>query len=122
MVLKFSDTVIRSNTILYCSWFEKTVLFYRDILKLSVHHQTTWLVEFLLFDNTFLSVADAKRTSIRSSNGDGVTISLKVKELELAHEYLSKKVSDVSEIKEIWGSMAFYLYDPDGHRIEIWEQ
>ena len=122
MVLKFSDTIIRSNTILYCSRFEITALFYRDILQLSVHHQTKWLVEFLLFDNTFLSVADAKRTSIRSSNGDGITISLKVAELESAHEYLSEKVSDVSKIKEIWGSMAFYLYDPEGHRIEIWEQ
>ena len=122
MVFNFSDTIIRSNTILYCSQFEITVLFYRDILQLSVQHQTTWLVEFLLFDNTFLSVADAKRTSIRSSNGDGITISLKVEKLESAHEYLSEKVSDVSKIQEIWGSMAFYLYDPDGHRIEIWEQ
>jgi len=27
---------------------------------------------------------------------------------------------DVSKIKSIWGARAFYLYDPEGHRVELW--
>ena len=37
-----------ANTILYCSKWDETVLFYRDQLKLSVSFSTDWFVEFSL--------------------------------------------------------------------------
>lgn len=120
MELKFSDTIVRSNTILYCDNFEQTIKFYRDILQLPVHHKNEWLVEFLLFDQTFLSIADEKRTSIKSSKGKGVTISLNVENLDQVHNYFYQQGSTVSDIKPAWEAMAFYIYDPSGNRVEFW--
>ena len=73
-----AGSIRRINTILYCRNWGTTVKFYRDVLKLMVNHETEWLVEFQLVDNTYLSIANDAGTSIQSSKGDGITLSFQV--------------------------------------------
>ena len=100
----------RINTILYCRNWNDTVKFYRDVLKLMVQ----------LIDNTFLSIANATGTSIKSSNGDGITLSFKVENVDAAQRQLREIGIETGPIKPIWGVRAFYIFDPEGHRIELW--
>ncbi|MBL0715540.1 MAG: VOC family protein [Desulfosarcina sp.] len=115
-----ADNVLRSNTILYCQQWRSTVTFYRDVLKLAVNHETDWLVEFKLQGQAYLSIADARRTSIPGADGRGLTLSLQVRDLDRAHALLGQSGIRVSAIRPVWGARAFYLYDPEGHRIELW--
>jgi len=110
----------RINTILYCRNWNDTVKFYRDVLKLVVNHKAEWMVEFQLIDNTFLSIANTVGTSIKSSNGDGITLSFQVENVDAAHRQLHEIGLETSPIKPIWGARSFYIFDPEGHRIELW--
>jgi uncharacterized glyoxalase superfamily protein PhnB len=77
-------------------------------------------VEFKLIDNTFLSIANAAFTSIQSSKGSGITLSFQVENVDSAHRRLREIGIEVCPIKPIWGARAFYIFDPEGHRIELW--
>ena len=110
----------RINTILYCRKWDDTVTFYRDVLKLEVNHETEWLVEFQLMDNTFLSIANVAFTSIQSAKGFGITLSIQVENVDIAHRRLHEMRVETGPIKAVWGARAFYTFDPEGHRIEFW--
>lgn len=110
----------RSNTILYCKKWTETVAFYRDLFKFSITHQTDWFVEFQLMPHTFLSVANETRATIHSVNGQGITLSWQVEDIDEAYIYWSKQGISTTEIKKKWGAFVFYLHDPEGHRIELW--
>jgi catechol 2,3-dioxygenase-like lactoylglutathione lyase family enzyme len=109
-----------ANTILYCKKWNETVAFYRDGLKLLVIHSTDWFVEFKLNESARLSVANETRASVKSGEGRGITISLQVIDVEEIRAELVKNGFDPTPIKEVWGSRAIYLYDPEGHRLEFW--
>jgi catechol 2,3-dioxygenase-like lactoylglutathione lyase family enzyme len=108
------------NTILYCKKWPETVGFYRDGLKLHMLSSTDWFVEFKLNESARLSVADETRTSVKSGDGKGVTISLQVENVEEFRSELIKDGFTPSLIKEVWGSKAIYLRDPEGNRLEFW--
>ena len=110
----------RINTILYCRNWNDTVKFYRDVLKLSVNYEAEWLVEFRLIDNTFLSIANTASTSIQSSKGSGITLSFQVENVDAVQRQLREIDIETGPIKPIWGARAFYIFDPEGHRIELW--
>jgi len=110
----------RINTILYCRNWKTTVRFYRDALNLAINHETEWLVEFQLINNTYLSIAKAASTSIQSSNGDGITVSFQVENVDVAHRQLREFGIKIGPKKPIWGVRAFYIFDPEGHRLELW--
>ena len=111
-----------TNTILYCGKFEETVEFYRDHLKLPVNFSTDWFVEFCLSAASRLSIADEKRASIKSCRGKGVTLALEVKNIDKTWEYIDKAGLNPTGIrKHAWNARVFYLFDPERHRIEIWE-
>jgi predicted enzyme related to lactoylglutathione lyase len=114
------SNIKRVNTILYCLNWADTVKFYREVIKLSVNHETEWLVEFQLKDNSFLSIADAAFTSINSAKGSGITLSFQVENVDGAHHRLQEMGVSPGPIKPIWGARAFYIFDPEGHRIELW--
>ena len=109
-----------ANTILYCARWQEAVDFYRSVLGLSVIHETDWFVEFELGDAARLSVADARRATIESAGGRGVTISLRVKDVVLAWAELAAAGLEPTELKDLWGALVTYIYDPEGHRIEVW--
>ena len=110
----------RINTILYCRNWKDTVQFYRDVLKLRVNLETEWLVEFQLIDNTFLSIANVDFTSIQSAKGAGITLSIQVENVDITYRRLCGIGIKTGPIKAIWGARAFYIFDPEGHRIELW--
>ena len=115
-----TGNIKRVNTILYCRNWETTVRFYRNILNFTIQHETEWFVEFHLMGDTYLSLADATCASIKSADGDGITLSWQVEDVESAHRRLHQLGVTTSPIKRIWGAQAFYFFDPEGHRIELW--
>jgi catechol 2,3-dioxygenase-like lactoylglutathione lyase family enzyme len=109
-----------ANTILYCKKWEETVAFYRDGLKLLVISSTDWFVEFKLNESARLSVANEARATIKTGEGKGVTISLQVPDIEEIRAELVENGFSPTPVKEIWGSRAIYVHDPEGNRLEFW--
>lgn len=111
-----------TNTILYCREWDKTVRFYRDQLQLTVTFATDWFVEFRLNVVSRLSIADEKRSTVTSCGGRGVTLALEVDDIEALREYLLKNGLQPTAIrKHPWDAWVFHLFDPEGHRLEIWQ-
>lgn len=109
-----------ANTILYCKKWEKTVAFYRDGLKLPIISSNDWFVEFKLNEQSRLSVANETRTSVKSGDGRGITISLKIADIEQMRAELMSAGIIPTPIKELWGSQVMYIHDPEGSRLEFW--
>lgn len=109
-----------TNTILYCKKWQETVAFYRDVLKLLAISSNDWFVEFKLNEMSRLSVANESRTSIDSGDGKGITISLEVIDIEQTRAELMEAGIIPTPIKEVWGSKAIYIHDPEGNRLEFW--
>lgn len=109
-----------ANTILYCKKWDETGSFYRDGLKLLVISSTDWFVEFKLNESARLSVANEARATVKSGEGRGITISLQVADIEETRAELIESGLSPGPIKEIWGSKAIYLHDPEGNRLEFW--
>lgn len=111
-----------SNTILYCRKWEETVRYYRDRLRLPVTFSTDWFVEFRLTEGARLSIADEARSSIPSACGKGITVALEVDRIEAMHDDVTDAGLAPSRIRQHpWNARVFYLVDPEGHRIEIWQ-
>ncbi len=111
-----------SNIILYYSNWEETVRFYRDILCLPVNFSNDWFCEFKLSPSSRLSIADEKRASRKNCKGKGILITLEVDNIDVAYEYaLNAGISPTKIKNHPWGARLFYLEDPEGYRIEIWQ-
>ncbi|NLA75321.1 MAG: VOC family protein [Deltaproteobacteria bacterium] len=112
----------RSNIILYCTNWKETVHFYRDILCLPVNFSNEWFFEFILSSCSRLSIADEKRTSRKSRKGKGIIITLEVHDVEAAYESaLNAGINPTMVKNHPWGARLFYLTDPEGCTIEIWQ-
>ncbi len=111
----------RSNTILYCSEWASTVAFYRDVIALETTHEVAWFVEFALHDAAHLSVADAARTSIDPAGGAGITLSWQVDDLPAECARLAAHNVATSDPMQQWGGRSVFLHDPEGNRLELWE-
>ena len=111
----------RTNTILYCENWSETVTFYQQVFGFSVTHQTDWFVELQVGQDTYLSLANASRTRIRSVAGQGITLSWQVADVQADYTHMQQSGLDVSRLQQKWGAWLFYLHDPEGHRIELWQ-
>jgi len=112
-----------ANTILYCSRWQDCVDFYRDGLGLDVAFEKDWFVEFSLNAASRLSIAEARRASVQSAGGRGITLTLKVEDILAAHRALLNRGLSPGEVKKhAWGADVFYLRDPDGNRVEFWSE
>jgi predicted enzyme related to lactoylglutathione lyase len=110
-----------SNTILYCQHWEEMIDFYKTKLQLNVACVRDWFIEFDLNNTSRLSIADESRASIKSSNGRGITISLEVNDITAVHTSLLEKGLCPLQIKDHpWGAKVFYIFDPEGNRLEFW--
>jgi catechol 2,3-dioxygenase-like lactoylglutathione lyase family enzyme len=113
---------INANTILYCKKWQETVDFYKNRLGLPVTHDSDWFIEFKLTETAHISVADEQRASIKSSGGSGITLALQVESATQAWEYLRSNGLEIDPVRDHpWGARVFYFFDPEGHRIEVWE-
>jgi len=111
----------RTNTILYCTHWQETVDFYRDVFCLVVSHETDWFIEFQVASGSYLSVADTRKATIDSNDGRGITLAWKVQDIRAVHAELKRKGIQVTSVKQKWSAEVFYLHDPEGHRIELWQ-
>ena len=110
-----------TNTILYCQHWAETVAFYRDLLKFPITYSSAWFVEFHLGAESHLSVANEARATIKSSGGQGITITLKVDDAAEVWAWLQEQNVTLGPLKQhAWGATVFYFYDPEGHRLEVW--
>ena len=109
-----------ANTILYCKKWEEMVTFYQTGLKLPITVSTEWFVEFKLTGSSRLSIADESHTSIKSASGKGLTIGLQVANIVTTHSELKGAGLNPTAIKDVWGAKAFYIFDPEGNRLEFW--
>lgn len=112
--------VERGNTILYCADWRAVVDFYRDDLRLPVTAEKEWFVEFVLHEGARLSIADASRATISGVDGQGITLSWKVTDVAATRSRLVGAGLHPTEVRTVWDATAFYLFDPEGHRIEVW--
>jgi catechol 2,3-dioxygenase-like lactoylglutathione lyase family enzyme len=111
----------RANTLLYCRRWKPTVMFYRDRLGLEIAYQCDWLVEFHLCSTSYLSVADQSRASIPSAEGKGITLSFEIDHLSEIHRSFTESGLAPTAIRPwVMGADVFYLFDPEGNRIEFW--
>ena len=111
----------RTNTILYCLHWTETLTFYRDIFQFNINYQNDWFVEFHITGESYLSVVDTRRASIRSVEGQGITLAWQVDDVRAMRTDLITKHVSVTDIQHKWGSSVCYLYDPEKHRIELWQ-
>jgi len=110
-----------TNTILYCKKWRETVDFYQHSLGLPTTLASDWFVEFQLTDTSNLSIADEQRATIKSGSGAGVTITLQVEDADSVWQQLYAKGLSLEPVRDHpWGARAFYFFDPEGHRLEIW--
>jgi len=113
---------LTANMILYCKEWEDTVKFYREGLSLPVNFMNDWFVEFCLTENSRLSIANEQISTIKSPAEKGITIALQVKDIDAVWKSVMKKKLEPTEIKSHpWDASVFYLFDPEGHRLEIWQ-
>ena len=111
----------RTNTILYAKRWKKTVDFYRDRLGLEIAYQCDWFVEFRLTRTAFLSVADQSRATIPSADGKGITLSFQIDDLQTAHnEFIIDGLAPTKIRSNVMEADVFYLFDPEGNRLEFW--
>jgi len=110
-----------SNTILYCEKWRECVSFYKTKLGLSITTENDWFVEFKLTESSRLSVANADKTSLKSNQGNGITITFEVDDIDANYQNLLDAELNPTPVKNHqWGAKVFYLFDPEGHRIEFW--
>ena len=109
------------NTILYCRHWRETVAFYRDQLGLPVRFESDWLVEFHVSETGCLSVADERRSRVKSAAGAGLTVTLRVADADATHSRLEGAGLKVGPVRtHPWGARLFRFHDPEGHRLEVW--
>ena len=115
------SAVKRANTILYARRWKETVAFYRTNLGFEIVFQCDWFVEFRLTPTALLSVADQSRTTMASADGKGITLSFQIDDLTAVHRALIGDGLAPTEIRsQVMGADVFYLFDPEGNRIEFW--
>jgi len=94
--------------------------FYRDLLGFPVRHEADWFVEFQVAKDSFISIADAARSTIAATDGNGVTLTFRVIDLDRAYRSLASSGIALGPILSRWGARVFYFHDPEGHRLELW--
>lgn len=113
---------VTANTILYCRHWEKTVRFYRERLRFPVNFSGVGFVEFSVTESSRLSIADERKASIKSPDRKGITITFQVTGIETVHRRLRETgLAPTPVTPHAWNARVFYLFDPEGHRIEFWE-
>lgn len=115
--------LLTANTILYCRHWKQTVRFYRDCLRLPVLFEADWFVEFSLTSTARLSLADEKRASVKSARGKGITLTMEVDDIQAVRAVLQQAGLRPTDIEtHVWQALVFYAFDPEGHRLEIWQR
>ncbi len=115
------ESIRAINTIIYCQKWQETVSFYRNIFCFPILFENDWFVEFEVTAQSRLSVANERRSTIKSAKGQGLTLTFQVDQADATWQYLMNLGVSVGRIADhTWGGRAFFLSDPEGNRLEIW--
>lgn len=115
--------VVRANVILYCERFAETVAFHRALLgDGAVTFENDWFVELAVGEGAYVSIADSARATIAPAGGAGITLSWEVDDVRSTRDELVAAGVEVSEVRHRFGSPVVDLFDPEGHRIELWSR
>jgi catechol 2,3-dioxygenase-like lactoylglutathione lyase family enzyme len=120
-----TDAVVEAravNTILYCRAWPDTVDFYRRVLGLTATYSTDWFVEFRITHDAFVSVADASRATIEAGGGRGLTVSIRVDDLAGVRSRIESRGGTPTSVDRRFGAEVFDVHDPEGNRIEFWQE
>jgi catechol 2,3-dioxygenase-like lactoylglutathione lyase family enzyme len=114
--------IMASNTILYCTNWQAMVVFYQEILGFKqTFLKDDWFIELAITEGCHLSLADEARCSIKSGSGQGITLSFRVANLRaLHHQFVAQGLRPTDINSSSWRAPWFYVYDPEGNRIELW--
>lgn len=114
--------ILISNTIIYCKKWQETFDFYKDVLGLEISYERPgWFVEFRVNPKSHLSLADAAHCSIEAAEGKGITLSFFVADLLATREHFLARGVEATDIRaQSWRAPWFYVWDPEGNRIEFW--
>lgn len=116
--------ILASNTVLYCKNWYATMSFYKDVMGFKQSfQQDDWFIEFIVNAGSHLSVADEAKCTIAAGEGKGVTLSFKVARLARLHRELKEQgLRPTAITSHSWRAPYFYIYDPEGNRIELWSE
>jgi catechol 2,3-dioxygenase-like lactoylglutathione lyase family enzyme len=115
--------VVRANVILYCERWAETSAYYRSLLgDDAVTFENEWFVELAVGDGSFVSIADAARATVAPAGGAGITLSWQVEDVRRTRDELIANGFEPSEVGHRFGSPVVDLFDPEGHRIELWSR
>lgn len=107
---------------MYCKNWKETVYFYQNRLGLDVLFVSDWFIEFSLNAHSCLSIADQNRSPMKGGSQKGITLTLQVKDIDTIWNEFEKTGLKPTPIKKHpWDAHTFFIYDPEEHRIEIWE-
>ncbi len=114
--------ILASNTILYCRNWQAMVTFYKEVMGFrQSFRKDDWFMEFVVNEGSHLSVADEAKCSIQATAGQGITLSFKVAGLSALHRKLEEQGVNATSIKShSWRAPYFFIHDPEGNRIELW--
>jgi hypothetical protein len=87
---------------------------------LAVSFENDWFVEFEVAPASFVSIADAARSSITPGDGRGITLSWQVTDVVATSRELRAVGVDVGPVRRRFGAPVVDLFDPAGNRIELW--
>jgi uncharacterized glyoxalase superfamily protein PhnB len=88
---------------------------------LPITFASEWFVEFELTASARLSIADERRATIKSSRGQGITLTFEVENADIFWEEVHDAGLEPTPCRtHAWGARTFYLRDPEGNRLEIW--
>jgi lactoylglutathione lyase len=107
--------------------YEKSLVFYRDLLELKVNSQDTKYTDFKLGESMLaIFQKDEAEIMFPKSNmfsGGGAVITFPVSSVEETCVVLKKKGIEIFEGPKAmpWGQVVAYFKDPDGNILEITE-
>lgn len=111
------------NTILYCKTWAETLRFYQILFGCPGDPVADWFVEFQINASARISVADEARATIKSAEDKGLTVSMEVDNIDATWDAIhAKGLKPGCVATHSWGAKVFYFFDPEGRRIEIWQQ
>lgn len=115
------EQIVCANIILYCEKWPETEAFYRTGLQLPVTESNDWFVEFRITGTSRLSIADANRTTRKTTRGKGHLITFQVKDMEETRSRLCRAGLNPTPVTpHAWGAEVMYLTDPEGNCLEFW--
>ena len=114
--------ILASNTILYCRDWKAMVTFYRELMGFQpTFTKDDWFMELRITEGCHMSIADEARCSIKATYGQGITLSFRVANLTAVQGRLAAQGARPTAItSHSWRAPYFYVHDPEGNRIELW--